>query len=180
MSFQGNQCQFACLLASQCSGKDARVLLAAAAGPGGRQGGNWGGRGLFLIPHSSEALDCPWQLCGTWVWILVAATSVSLPLLQGWVMYVSLTSCLISLLLLISYLLGFHRNSENWKVLDSLYHGTTAILYMSAAVLQANATINSEFGVNAPLNYQLNSAASFFAFLTTFLYILHAFSIYYQ
>lgn len=43
---------------------------------------------------------------------------------------------------------------------DSLYHGATAILYMSAAVLQANATINSEFGVNAPLNYQLNSAAS--------------------
>lgn len=63
---------------------------------------------------------------------------------------------------------------------DSLYHGATAILYMSAAVLQANATINSEFGVNAPLNYQLNSAASFFAFLTAFLYILHAFSIYYQ
>ncbi|XP_063008784.1 MAL-like protein isoform X1 [Melospiza melodia melodia] len=123
---------------------------------------------------------CAGKVCGTWVWILVAATSVSLPLLQGWVMYVSLTSCLISLLLLLSYLLGFHRNSENWKVLDSLYHGTTAILYMSAAVLQANATINSEFGVNAPLNYQLNSAASFFAFLTTFLYILHAFSIYYQ
>lgn len=165
------------------------------------------------------------------MWILVAATSVSLPLLQGWVMYVSLTSCLISLLLLLSYLLGFHRNSENWKVLvrrgwntgrcwqqecgcrtpvagdaptlssfclncevqgssdvkallgrvwsspvqahvplwgthrgfvlqDSLYHGSTAILYMSAAVLQANATINSEFGPNAPLNYQLNSAAS--------------------
>uniref|UniRef100_U3KA77 Mal, T cell differentiation protein like n=1 Tax=Ficedula albicollis TaxID=59894 RepID=U3KA77_FICAL len=120
------------------------------------------------------------RVCGTWVWILVAATSVSLPLLQGWVMYVSLTSCLISLLLLLSYLLGFHKNSENWKVLDSLYHGATAILYMSAAVLQANATINSEFGANAPLNYQLNCAASFFAFLTTFLYILHAFSIYYQ
>lgn len=119
MSFQGNQCQLACLFprALGCSGKDARVLLAAAAGPGGRRGGNWGGKGLFLIPHSSEALDCPWQLCGTWVWILVAATSVSLPLLQGWVMYVSLTSCLISLLLLLSYLLGFHRNSENWKVL---------------------------------------------------------------
>ncbi|KAF2987784.1 hypothetical protein EK904_015197 [Melospiza melodia maxima] len=134
----------------------------------------------FILPEIVTAPVCPRQVCGTWVWILVAATSVSLPLLQGWVMYVSLTSCLISLLLLLSYLLGFHRNSENWKVLDSLYHGTTAILYMSAAVLQANATINSEFGVNAPLNYQLNSAASFFAFLTTFLYILHAFSIYYQ
>lgn len=63
------------------------------------------------------AFACPWQLCGTWVWILVAATSVSLPLQQGWVMYVSITSCLISLLLLLSYIFGFHRNSNNWKVL---------------------------------------------------------------
>uniref|UniRef100_A0A8C5UIP3 Mal, T cell differentiation protein like n=1 Tax=Malurus cyaneus samueli TaxID=2593467 RepID=A0A8C5UIP3_9PASS len=148
--------------------------------PGSAASQHPGGKGPFLIPHSSKAPVCPWQLCGTWVWILVAATSVSLPLLQGWVMYVSLTSCLISLLLLLSYILGFHRNSENWKVLDSLYHGATAILYMSAAVLQANATINSEHNPNGPLNYQLNSAASFFAFLTTFLYILHAFSIYYQ
>lgn len=63
------------------------------------------------------ACVCRHQICGAWVWILVAATSVSFPLLQGWVMYVSLTSCLISLLLLISYLFGFHRNSNNWKVL---------------------------------------------------------------
>ncbi|KAM6128231.1 MAL-like protein [Pterocles gutturalis] len=136
------------------------------------------------------AFMLPEIICGIWVWILVAATSVSFPLLQGWVMYVSISSCLISLLLLLSYIFGFHKNSENWKVLDSLYHGTTAILYMSAAVLQANATIRSEPGhiepginestVTSPLNYQLNSAASFFAFLTTFLYILHAFSIYYQ
>uniref|UniRef100_A0A8B9EPX7 Mal, T cell differentiation protein like n=1 Tax=Anser cygnoides TaxID=8845 RepID=A0A8B9EPX7_ANSCY len=107
------------------------------------------------------AFASPWQLCGTWVWILVAATSVSLPLQQGWVMYVSLTSCLISLLLLLSYIFGFHRNSNNWKVLDSLYHGATAILYMSAAVLQANATIESEFDNKSPLYYyQLNCAAS--------------------
>ncbi|NWX52723.1 MALL protein, partial [Steatornis caripensis] len=129
------------------------------------------------IPY---AFMLPEIFCGTWVWILVAATSVSFPLLQGWVMYVSLSSCLISLLLLLSYLFGFHRNSENWKVMDSLYHGTTAILYMSAAVLQANATIRSELGPNSPLYYHLNSAASFFAFITAFLYILHAFSIYYQ
>ncbi|KFQ92318.1 MAL-like [Nipponia nippon] len=129
------------------------------------------------IPY---AFILPEILCGTWVWILVAATSVSLPLLQGWVMYVSLSSWLISLLLLLSYLFGFHKNSENWRVLDSLYHGATAILYMSAAVLQANATITSEFRPRMPLYYQLNSAASFFAFITTFLYILHAFSIYYR
>lgn len=43
---------------------------------------------------------------------------------------------------------------------DSLYHGATAILYLSAAVLQANATINSEFNFSSPLYYQLNCAAS--------------------
>ncbi|PKU34382.1 nephrocystin-1 [Limosa lapponica baueri] len=126
---------------------------------------------LMDQPDLMDALRSAWadrermlkrseKLCGTWVWILVAATTVSFPLLQGWVMYVSLSSCLISLLLLISYLFGFHKNSENWKVLDSLYHGATAILYMSAAVLQANATIRSETGPHSPLYYQLNSAAS--------------------
>ncbi|XP_068796536.1 nephrocystin-1 isoform X5 [Struthio camelus] len=127
-----------------------------------------------------ESEACRWKVCGAWVWILVAATSVSFPLLQGWVMYVSVTSCLLSLLLLLSYLFGFHRNNENWRVLDSLYHGATAILYMSAAVLQANATINSESRLDSLIYYQLNSAASFFAFITAFLYILHAFSIYYH
>ncbi|KFU84613.1 MAL-like [Chaetura pelagica] len=136
--------------------------------------------GLAVFKTIPYAFMLPEIVCGMWVWILVAATSVSFPLLQGWVMYVSLSSCLISLLLLLSYIFGFHKNSENWKVLDSLYHGATAILYMSAAVLQANATIRSESELNSPLYYQLNSAASFFAFITTFLYILHAFSNYYQ
>ncbi|KFP70702.1 PREDICTED: MAL-like protein [Acanthisitta chloris] len=136
--------------------------------------------GIAVLKTIPYAFILPEIFCGTWVWILVAATAVSYPLQQGWVMYVSLSSCLISLLLLLGYLLGFHRNSENWKVLDSLYHGATAILYLSAAVLQANATIYSEFDPQGTLHYQLNSAASFFAFLTTFLYILHAFSIYYQ
>lgn len=232
---------------------------------GGRQAGaRW--EGVFLILLIGGTCICPRQVCGTWVWILVAATSVAAPLLQGWVMYVSVSSWLISLLLLLSYLIGFHKNSENWKVLvrkgwdtgrcwqhrcghkttvagdgwpgtsannqlffppfaptrgagqlcdaitaarlrgrvwcgtgvsstcrcweqtsssgrirgqsragfdprcslvsqDSLYHGATAILYMSAAVLQANATIMSEPGYSesssgSSLHYQLNSAAT--------------------
>ncbi|XP_012598301.1 MAL-like protein [Microcebus murinus] len=134
------------------------------------------GVAVFLtIPY---AFILPELVFGFWVWILVAATQVASPLLQGWVMYVSLTSFLISLLLLLSYLVGFYKRSESWKVLDSLYHGTTAILYMSAAVLQANATIVSEY--QNVSHYYINTAASFFAFLTTLLYILHAFSIYYH
>ncbi|XP_071661703.1 MAL-like protein isoform X2 [Patagioenas fasciata] len=122
--------------------------------------------GTVVFKTVPYAFILPEIVCGTWVWILVAATSVAAPLLQGWVMYVSVSSWLISLLLLLSYLIGFHKNSENWKVLDSLYHGATAILYMSAAVLQANATIISEPGygsdpnANSLTHYQLNSAAT--------------------
>uniref|UniRef100_A0A2K6JRX8 Mal, T cell differentiation protein like n=1 Tax=Rhinopithecus bieti TaxID=61621 RepID=A0A2K6JRX8_RHIBE len=115
---------------------------------------------------------------GFLVWTLVAATHVVFPLLQGWVMYVSLTSFLISLMFLLSYLFGFYRRFESWRVVDSLYHGTTGILYMSAAVLQVHATIVSE-SVD-PRIYYINTAASFFSFITTLLYILHAFSIYYH
>ncbi|XP_004686173.1 PREDICTED: MAL-like protein [Condylura cristata] len=133
------------------------------------------GVALFLtIPY---AFILPEVICGFWVWILVAATQVTYPLLQGWVMYVSLTSFLISLVFLLSYLLGFYKRFDSWIVLDSLYHGTTGILYMSAAVLQAHATIISEVMVE---KYYLNTAATLFAFITTLLYILHAFSIYYH
>lgn len=41
---------------------------------------------------------------------------------------------------------------------DSLYHGTTGILYMSAAVLQVHATIMSE--TQDLKNYYINTAAS--------------------
>ncbi|XP_012875230.1 PREDICTED: MAL-like protein [Dipodomys ordii] len=124
------------------------------------------------------AFQLPELVFGFWVWILVAATQVANPLLQGWVMYVSLTSFLISLMFLLSYLFGFYKRFESWRVLDSLYHGTTGILYMSAAVLQVHATIVSEH--EDLKNYYINTAASFFAFITTLLYILHAFSIYYH
>ncbi|XP_051000543.1 MAL-like protein [Acomys russatus] len=123
------------------------------------------------------AFFLPELVFGFWVWTLVAATHVAEPLLHGWVLYVSLTSFLISLMFLMSYLFGFYKRFESWRVLDSLYHGTTGILYMSAAVLQAYATIISEKEQN---HYYINVAASFFAFLTTLLYILHAFSIYYH
>uniref|UniRef100_A0A8C3W2F9 Mal, T cell differentiation protein like n=1 Tax=Catagonus wagneri TaxID=51154 RepID=A0A8C3W2F9_9CETA len=129
---------------------------------------------LLTIPY---AFFVPELVFGFWVWVLVAATQVANPLLQGWVMYVSLTSFLISLMFLLSYVFGFYKRYESWKILDSLYHGTTGILYMSAAVLQAHATIVSE--TQDLKNYFINTAASFFAFITTLLYILHAFSIYY-
>lgn len=134
--------------------------------------------GIALLLTIPFAFFLPELIFGFLVWTLVAATHVVFPLLQGWVMYVSITSFLISLMFLLSYLFGFYKIFESWRVLDSLYHGTTGILYMSAAVLQAHATIVSES--MDPRIYYINTAASFFAFITTLLYILHAFSIYYH
>ncbi|XP_020843680.1 MAL-like protein [Phascolarctos cinereus] len=131
----------------------------------------------LTIPY---AFFLPELVFGCWVWILVAATEVYFDLLQGWVMYVSITSFLISLMLMLSYLLGFYKKYESWRVWDSLYHGSTGILYMSAAVLQANATIRTERERPGKTFYEMNTAATFFAFITTFMYILHAFSIYYH
>ncbi|EGW04966.1 MAL-like protein [Cricetulus griseus] len=104
------------------------------------------------------AFFLPELVFGFLVWTLVAATHIANPLLHGWVLYVSLTSFLISLMFLMSYLLGFYKRFESWRVLDSLYHGTTGILYMSAAVLQAHATIISEGGNSS--QYYINTAAS--------------------
>ncbi|XP_040850008.1 MAL-like protein isoform X2 [Ochotona curzoniae] len=93
--------------------------------------------GIGLLITIPFAFLLPEVVFGFFVWVLVAATHVANPLLQGWVMYVSLTSFLISLLLLLSYFFGLYKKIESWKVL-------------------------------------------FFAFITTLLYILHAFSIYYR
>ncbi|XP_009235251.1 MAL-like protein isoform X1 [Pongo abelii] len=133
---------------------------------------------LCLLEPASSCIQSTKEIFGFLVWTMVAATHIVYPLLQGWVIYVSLTSFLISLMFLLSYLFGFYKRFESWRVLDSLYHGTTGILYMSAAVLQVHATIVSE--ELDPRIYYINSAASFFAFITTLLYILHAFSIYYH
>nr|XP_008542630.1 PREDICTED: MAL-like protein isoform X1 [Equus przewalskii] len=88
------------------------------------------GVALFLtIPY---AFFLPELVFGCWVWILVAATQVAQPLLQGWVMYVSLTSFLISFMFLLSYLLGFYKKYESWKVLLCSPSGKCSLVYVPA------------------------------------------------
>uniref|UniRef100_A0A8C5WK74 Mal, T cell differentiation protein like n=1 Tax=Leptobrachium leishanense TaxID=445787 RepID=A0A8C5WK74_9ANUR len=136
--------------------------------------------GLAVFKTFPYALILPELILGSWVWILVAATRVFYSLSQGWVMYVAISSFLLSMILLMVYVFGFHRNNTGtWRLVDVMYHGITAIFYLSASVLQANATItcNNEIisGGCTVLNYHLNAAATIFAFLTTLLYVLHSF-----
>ncbi|XP_075059840.1 MAL-like protein [Mixophyes fleayi] len=144
--------------------------------------------GLSVFRTLPYAFILPELIFGSWVWILVAATRVLYAVSQGWVMYVAVSSFFFSLLLLMVYVFGFHRNNAGtWRLVDVIYHGITAIFYLSAAVLQASATIycdsfisggNIVFAACTPIFYHLNAASTFFAFLTTLLYVLHSFQSY--
>ncbi|XP_029450194.1 MAL-like protein [Rhinatrema bivittatum] len=140
--------------------------------------------GLEILRKLPYAFILPEVIFGAWVWILVAATNVHLPDNQGWVMYVAVSSFFFSLILLMVYLFGIHKNNcSTWRIVDVIYHGITAIFYLSAAVLQANATIRFEKGSEAPwspVKYHLDAAATIFAFITTLLYVLHSFQSYVQ
>ncbi|NXH50067.1 MAL protein, partial [Dicaeum eximium] len=57
------------------------------------------------------------QITGGLVWILVASSKVPGPMLQGWVMFVSVFCFVMSILLLCLYLCGAHRGGSCWVTL---------------------------------------------------------------
>ncbi|XP_073528637.1 myelin and lymphocyte protein [Phyllobates terribilis] len=108
---------------------------------------------------------------GGLVWILVASTRLYLSsILQGWVMFVSVTLFICTTILLFMYIAGAHGGKATWTTLDAFYHYVASLFYLSASVLQAAATISS-FTFK---QYQENIAAVVFAFLVTLIYVIHA------
>ena len=58
------------------------------------------------------------QVFGGLVWVLVASSNVPVPLLQGWVMFVSITMFCCSTAYLLLFLLGLaDRINTNWNFL---------------------------------------------------------------
>ncbi|XP_048363105.1 protein MAL2 [Sphaerodactylus townsendi] len=139
--------------------------------------------GLEILRTYSGAFICLEILLGALVWILVAATNVPLPLLQGWVMFVSVTSCFSSLGFLSVFLFSYReRIAIDWNRLDFFFHAAVFVCYFGTFLLQAATTsLHSHplnFRVNAttytPLlnehEYNLSIAAAIFAFVTTVCY----------
>lgn len=148
--------------------------------------------GLEVLRTYSGALVCLELLFGGLVWILVASSNVPVPLLQGWVMFVSLTTFLISstyLLLLITGLAG--RIEADWNSLDVFYHFLALLFYfaaftLEAAVTAANGGVSFQLLSNGTMcmtyppgniftlldyrQYSINVAATIFAFVTTLCY----------
>ncbi|KAF1387661.1 hypothetical protein PFLUV_G00082260 [Perca fluviatilis] len=140
--------------------------------------------GLEVLRTYSGALVCVEILFSGLVWILVASSNVPVPLLQGWVMFVSLTTFLISSAYLALLVTGLaDRINTDWNFLDVIYHFIALLFYFSAFVLEAAATAAKALIIPLPNStdsvtvrvlddeqYSINVAATVFAFLVTLCY----------
>ncbi|KAL2101933.1 hypothetical protein ACEWY4_003694 [Coilia grayii] len=142
--------------------------------------------GPDVLRTYSGALICLEIVFGGLVWILVASSNVPVPLLQGWVMFVSLSMFFCSTAYLLLFLLGLaDRINTDWNFLDMFYHFVALLFYFGAFLLEAATTsaslsVNSSICVNIPsgniatvLSYQqynINVAATVFAFIATMCY----------
>uniref|UniRef100_A0A674HAW3 Myelin and lymphocyte protein n=1 Tax=Taeniopygia guttata TaxID=59729 RepID=A0A674HAW3_TAEGU len=114
--------------------------------------------GLAVLSTFPDVLFIPEIIFGGLVWILVASSKVPEPMLQGWVMFVSVFCFVMSISLLCLYVCGAHGGGGCWVTLDVLCHGTAALFYLSAAVLEAYKTYTLRFS-SPGQEYRENIAA---------------------
>ncbi|KAM4633644.1 protein MAL2 [Polymixia lowei] len=151
--------------------------------------------GLEILRTYSGALISLEIVFGGLVWILVASSNVPVPLLQGWVMFVSVTTFFLSSTYLALFITGLaDRINTDWNFLDVVYHFTALLFYFAAFVLEAATTAanggahikitpNSTetvmcityprgniFTVLDQRQYSINVAATIFAFVVTLCY----------
>ncbi|XP_068009171.1 myelin and lymphocyte protein [Melanerpes formicivorus] len=132
--------------------------------------------GLRVLLTFPDVLFIPELVFGGLVWILVASSRVQSPMLQGWVMFVSVFCFVMTSLLLCLYMAGVHRGSSSWVTLDAICQSTAALFYLSAAVLEAFFTYSIAPVAQIPyylLIYRENIAAVVFAFVATLIYVIH-------
>ncbi|KAM9297124.1 myelin and lymphocyte protein [Morus bassanus] len=132
--------------------------------------------GLAVLTTFPDVLFIPEIIFGGLVWILVASSKVPSPMLQGWVMFVSVFCFVMSITLLCLYICGVHGGSSSWVTLDVICQETAALFYLSMAVLEAYFTYFIRIFSANPLVmtiYQENIAAVVFAFLATLMYVIH-------
>ncbi|XP_027869453.1 protein MAL2 [Xiphophorus couchianus] len=151
--------------------------------------------GLEVLRTYTGVLVCLEILFGALVWILVASSNVPVPLLQGWVMFVSVTSFFLSSFYLTLLVTGLaDRINTDWNFLDVFYHFLALLFYFAAFVLEA-ATTAANGGAHIKLlpngtdsvlcityprgniftmlsyrEYSINVAATIFAFVVTLCY----------
>ncbi|TRZ19765.1 hypothetical protein HGM15179_007331 [Zosterops borbonicus] len=130
--------------------------------------------GLAVLTTFPDVLFIPEIITGGLVWILVASSKVPIPMLQGWVMFVSVFCFVMSFSLLCLYFCGAHGGGGSWVTLDLICQEVAALFYLSAAVLEAYTTYRlGQASLLLPQQYRENIAAVVFAFVATLLYVIH-------
>ncbi|KAL7886770.1 hypothetical protein AOLI_G00044910 [Acnodon oligacanthus] len=143
--------------------------------------------GLDILRTYSGALISMEIVFGGLVWILVASSNVPVPLLQGWVMFVSVTMFVCSSTYLALFLLGFaDKINTDWNFMDMMYHFIALLFYFAAFVLEAATTsayagqVGNTTCISRPSTniitfldfrqYSINVVATIFAFVVTVCY----------
>ncbi|KAE8601330.1 hypothetical protein XENTR_v10013638 [Xenopus tropicalis] len=97
--------------------------------------------GFRVLATFPDVLMIPDLVFGSLVWILVASSRVPFPIVQGWVMYVSVSLFFFSVLLMLLYCARAHGGKSSWTAVDAFYHCVAAYFYLSASVLESYSTI---------------------------------------
>ncbi|XP_004686174.1 PREDICTED: myelin and lymphocyte protein [Condylura cristata] len=141
--------------------------------PAAASGGSTLPSGLAVFTTFPDLLFVFEFVFGGLVWILIASSLVPMPLIQGWVMFVSVFCFLATTTLLVLYITGAHGGETSWVTADAAYHCTASLFYLSASVLEALATIFMYDGYTFT-KYHENISAVVFSYVVTVLYVAHA------
>ncbi|XP_075070095.1 protein MAL2 [Mixophyes fleayi] len=135
--------------------------------------------GPEVLRTYTGAFVCLEIIFGALVWILVAASNVPVPVVQGWVMFVAVTAFVGSLVYLCMFLCRLvNMIHTNWNFVDLAFHFFAFVFYFGAFVLQAAVSSLASLSRNQLTsvvhldNRQigLNVAATIFAFAVTLCY----------
>ncbi|KAM6178540.1 myelin and lymphocyte protein isoform 1-T1 [Rhynchocyon petersi] len=141
--------------------------------PAAASGGSTLPSGFSVLATFPDLLFIFEFVFGGLVWILIASSLVPIPMVQGWVMFVSVFCFVATTTLLVLYMIGAHGGETSWVTLDAAYQCVAALLYLSASVLEAWATIIMHDGFTYK-QYHENISAVVFSYVATLLYVVHA------
>ncbi|NXD72176.1 MAL protein, partial [Eolophus roseicapillus] len=125
--------------------------------------------GLSVLTTFPDVLFIPEIIFGGLVWILVASSKVPYPMLQGWVMFVSVFCFVMSTILLCLYICNVHGGSSFWVTLVSGCdnpQGLSSPWYHWWTIVSFPATAQPGVPFFLPSQYV-------FAFLATLVYVIH-------
>ncbi|NWQ61040.1 MAL protein, partial [Neopipo cinnamomea] len=124
--------------------------------------------GSVILSHAHPISHFHLQIFGGLVWILVASSRVPIPMLQGWVMFVSVFCFIMSTTLLCLYSCGAHGGSSSWVTLVS---GCDRPLGLSLPARQSSPAKESAATALQITGWGL--LAWVFAFVATLVYVIH-------